>query len=52
MEDFVEFWANKCRKDMRGCQKEVYRMVDSQIELGNKFYKRIGREKALKIILR
>ena len=52
MEEFVEFWADKCRKDMHSCQKEVYQMVDSQIELGNNFYKRLGREKALKIILK
>ena len=39
MDDFVEFWANKCREDMASCQKEVNAMVDSQIEIGNPNYK-------------
>ena len=49
--DFVEFWAKKCKEDMLACQKEVNNLVDSQIEIGNAFYKRIGRKKALKILL-
>jgi len=51
MDDFVEFWANKCKENMLACQKEVSKMVDSQIEIGNAFYKRIGRKKALEILL-
>jgi len=50
--DFIEFWANKCKANMSTCQKEVNAMVDSQIEIGNAFYKRIGREKALEILLK
>ena len=49
--DFVEFWAKKCKENMSACQKEVNNLVDSQIEIGNAFYKRIGRKKALKILL-
>lgn len=48
--EFVEFWAYKCQKNMKKCQEEVNAMVDSQIKIGNDFYKRLGREKALKLI--
>ena len=52
MDDFVEFWAKKCRIDMSACQKEVNVMIDSQIEIGNAFYKRLPRKKALEILLK
>lgn len=48
--DFVDFWANKCKNNMRECQKEVNKLVDAQIQIGNHFYKKIGRKKALKLI--
>ena len=52
MDDFVEFWANKCKSNMFDCQKEVNSLVNSQIEIGNAFYKRLGRKKALEILLK
>jgi hypothetical protein len=48
--DFVEFWAYKCRENLPKCQREVYSMIDSQIQIGNDFYKRIGRKKALALL--
>ncbi|MFA5763697.1 MAG: hypothetical protein WC915_02705 [archaeon] len=48
--EFVVFWAKKCRDNMQSCQRESNKLVDSQIELANAFYKRIGRKKALRIL--
>ncbi len=48
--DFVEFWANKCKENMQKYQNKVNTILNSQIQIGNNFYKRIGRKKSLKII--
>ena len=48
--DFVEYWAQKCKENMPECQKQVYSMIDAQIQIGNDFYKKMERKKAIKII--
>jgi hypothetical protein len=39
--DFVEFWAHKCKKNPKECMQEVNNLVDSQIQIGNAFYKKL-----------
>jgi DNA-binding MarR family transcriptional regulator len=39
--DFVEFWAKKCRKNMKKCLSETGPFIDSQIKTANEFYKRL-----------
>ena len=48
--EFVEFWAHKCKKNPKKCMKEVNALIDSQLQIGNAFYKRIGRKKAIKLL--
>ncbi len=48
--EFVEFWAYKCKTNPKKCMQEVNNLVNSQIQIGNDFYKRIGRKKSLEIL--
>ncbi len=45
-EDFVEFWARYVRDNPRGVWKpQVKALVDSQIIMANRFYKRLAKTK-------
>ena len=37
---------------MPKCQKEVNKIIDAQIQIGNDFYKRIGRKKAIELLIK
>jgi hypothetical protein len=42
-EDFLEFWALRCRQDMKACLKEQAAFINSQINSANDFYKRLAK---------
>lgn len=41
--DFVDFWAHKCRQNMKACLVETTPFINSQIENANKFYLRLAK---------
>ena len=40
--EFVEFWAEKCKKNMASCLAETTPFINSQIISANDFYKRLA----------
>jgi len=52
--DQIEFWAHKCRQNVKECQRQVNKFVNAQIEIANSFYKRLaktrnGRQKIMQL---
>ena len=40
--DFVDFWAHKCRQNMKGCLNEITPFINAQIENANNFYSKLS----------
>jgi len=43
--EHVEWWAKKCRQNMKECQRQVMPFIEAQIEMANDFYKRLAKTK-------
>jgi hypothetical protein len=39
--DFIVFWAKKCRENMSECQKQVFSFINSQLIISNNFYNKL-----------
>ncbi|MDO8633974.1 MAG: hypothetical protein Q7K34_01645 [archaeon] len=43
--DHIEWWALKCKQDMRNCQRQLTPFINAQIENANLFYQRLAKTK-------